>query len=184
MEHPVHLMPGKPKGFTLTELLVALSLLTVLAAFALPSFRSLLGGSEMTATANTLVHSLQLARSEAIKRSQPVALCTSNDSLNVAAVCDAGASYQQGWIVYVDDNINGSRDAGEALLLQVEERSNAFQFAPDVAFAEQIYFNDVGASANAAGIPLAGQIGIDYANGLEQRIVRVAANGRISTEAP
>lgn len=175
-------------GFTLPELIIALAISAILLGLALPSFRSLMGDSKMTSTTNSLVFALQTARSEAIKRSTPVALCASATPLADDASCD-GSSYGDGWIVYADVNRNGSRnagggDSGEPIVLQVAGSGPGFTFAPQPSMANQVWFNNVGASSNSAGIPLSGSIQISYAGGEEQRTVMVSANGRISTEAP
>jgi type IV fimbrial biogenesis protein FimT len=171
------------RGFSLLELMVTLAIGSILLGLALPSFQSIMGNSQMSATANTLVFSLQSARSEAIKRSKAAGVCTSSNSLDANASCDAGG-FAAGWIVYIDDNGDGDRDAAEELIMQVEERSSAFSFSTDTWFASQVYFNNSGYSSNAAGTPLSGQISIDYANGTELRDVIISANGHIRTETP
>ena len=171
-------------GFSLLELLVTLAIGAILLGLAVPSLQGLMSGSQLSATTNTLVYSLQTARSEAIKRGVTVGVCTSNTPLAANAGCDSGAGYGSGWIVFVDDNANGSRDLAEAIVLSVEARSSAFTLSADAVFADALFFNDSGYSVSAVGIPLSGSILIDYATTSEQRRVNVAANGRISSEAP
>lgn len=59
-------------GFTLIELLITVVVLGILTAMAVPSFRSTMDRNAVTTTANDLLSSILLARSEAIKREQPV----------------------------------------------------------------------------------------------------------------
>ena len=82
------------RGFTLVEMLVALSILAVLLALAAPSFTEASLPSKLRSTANSLVGAAQLARSEAIKRDAVVTLCVSTDG----ATCGVG-NWSQGWIV-------------------------------------------------------------------------------------
>jgi len=62
----------KKRGFTLVELLITVVVIAILVALATPSFRGLMDRNAVTATANDLLSSILLARSEAIKREQRV----------------------------------------------------------------------------------------------------------------
>lgn len=166
-------------GFTLIELIMTLAISALLLGLAMPSLSSLVGGSQMSATANTLVHSLQSARSEAIKRSVSTAVCASRNPLADTAGCDNGGGYGTGWIVYADANGDGDFSNGDELLLQVEARSSGFTFTPDTVFASQVYFNDSGYSMSHLGVPLSGKIDIAYGGGSETRTVSISATGRI-----
>ncbi|MBX2839928.1 MAG: GspH/FimT family pseudopilin [Gammaproteobacteria bacterium] len=180
----IRVVTNDQRAFTLIELLVTIAIATIIMAIAVPSMTSFLGNNRVAATTNTLVHSLQTARAEAIKRSSPVGLCTTNTPTDPAASCDAGAGYSSGWIVYSDDDRNGSRTAGEAIIHSSEAVSPAFAFTPTLQLSDQVYFNDSGGSVTPVGLPISGSINISYAGGEEVRNVLVSANGRISTETP
>ena len=168
-------------GFSLLELMIALAIAAILLAMAMPSLQSFAGDSEMSAANNQLVYSLQTARSEAIKRSAAVGLCPSANSLADEPTC--GGDYTKGWIVFVDADGNGIRNAADEVVLQSEALSPAFSITADNVFADRIYFNDSGTSTNPAGIPLSGNVRIDYQGGSVKRDVKVAANGRITTQS-
>jgi type IV fimbrial biogenesis protein FimT len=85
------------RGFTLVELMVTLLVLAVLLGLAVPSFRDAALSSRLTGYANDLVASVQVARSEAIKRNASVTLCASTDG----STCAEDVGWEVGWIILV-----------------------------------------------------------------------------------
>lgn len=170
------------RGFSLIELMVTLSIGGILLAVGLPSFKDFMASSEMSATNNALVYSVQVARSNALERLVPTGVCTSSNSMDSDASCDTAADFNEGWIVYADDDGDGQRGDDEEILSRKEAPGNQFTFTPDAVFQSQIYFNDSGSSINVSGMPVSGDIEIDYGNGIQRRIITVSANGRVSTE--
>lgn len=171
----------KQRGLSLVELMLVLALAAVLLGLAIPSFQGLVARNHLSATTNTLVFSLQTARSEAIKRALPAGVCTSNNSLDPNASCSQGSGYVGGWIAYIDDNGNGNRDVGEEIVMAVEDRGAGFTITPDNQFQSQVYFDESGGSSNPVGVPLSGDIRITYGDGSESRNVEISATGRIAS---
>ncbi|HET7201962.1 MAG TPA: GspH/FimT family pseudopilin [Steroidobacteraceae bacterium] len=91
-------MKDKQGGFTLIELMFTITVLAVLLAIGVPSFREFTQASRMATATNNLIADLNYARTEAIKRRQPVTLCRSTDGTNCATA--AGAFRE--WIVFLD----------------------------------------------------------------------------------
>jgi len=69
----------------------------------------------LTATANDLLHSYQLARTEAIKQQQNVYVCASANPTSASANC-SGGSFSTGWIVFADTDRSGQREATETII--------------------------------------------------------------------
>ncbi|MDH3588998.1 MAG: GspH/FimT family pseudopilin [Gammaproteobacteria bacterium] len=106
------------RGFTLIELLYALTVLALVLAVGAPSFQSAVQNSRMSSSVNNMIATLQMARSEAIKRRQPVKLCV---NLEDDDSCDAGDSdtdvfWHEGWMVFTDPNDNDMVDTGEQVI--------------------------------------------------------------------
>lgn len=99
------------RGFTLHETLIALTIISLLGVGAL-AFDRLLRSTHLTTQVNTLIANLYFARSEAIKRGQPVTLCKSDSGV----ACTADSAWRDGWIVITDDNGNGELDGDDQIL--------------------------------------------------------------------
>lgn len=106
--------PKQSAGFTLLELMTALSVAGVVLAFGVPAFTDITRNNRLTTAANDLLHSIQVARTEAIKRQLPVAVCASSDSAAATPTCNDGSFSQ--WIVFVDTDRDWIPDVGEPVL--------------------------------------------------------------------
>jgi type IV fimbrial biogenesis protein FimT len=104
------------EGVTLIELMVVLAVLSTVLALGVPAFREFQATNRMSAAANDLVTGIHVARSEALKRRQTVTLCASADFTSDAPTCAAGGGFEQGWLVFADQNANGAVDAGDTVV--------------------------------------------------------------------
>jgi len=89
------------RGFTLIELLITIVMVAVLAAVAVPSMRTYVLNSRLTATAQELLRSLQTARGEATKRQHNIVVCASSNPQATLPTCTTGND-ATGWIVFQD----------------------------------------------------------------------------------
>jgi type IV fimbrial biogenesis protein FimT len=122
------------QALTLFELLLTLSILSILALIALPAWQSMLVYGRRATALGNLRTSLALARESAITRGQIVALCTSTDHMH----CDSG-DWDEGWIVFVDRNTDYKHDTGEPIL-----RVNAPLAGPDHLSGNRLIAHHVG----------------------------------------
>lgn len=118
-------------GLTLLEVLLVTALLALLASLAVPQFGALVLDSRMTAAANTLIHSIHLARQAAITSVHEVVLCRSIDGEHCLGAGDWGT----GWMVFtnLDHDSPPSVDTGEPIL-QVQGRQSLGSVSSNRAF--------------------------------------------------
>lgn len=100
------------RGLTIVEVIISLAITGVLFSVALPNLHSVLAQNRLVGELNNLSTALALARTEAIKRHHPVVLCKSGDASN----CYKGGDWEDGWIVYSDQNRNHQREEDEELI--------------------------------------------------------------------
>ncbi|MDP3857780.1 MAG: prepilin-type N-terminal cleavage/methylation domain-containing protein [Stagnimonas sp.] len=86
-------------GFSLLELLIAVSVAGIMLAVGIPSFRSLMASNRLSATANAYVSGFNEARMAAIRRNSATQFCSNvaatngTDVLGTACATSAGAAY-------------------------------------------------------------------------------------------
>lgn len=99
------------RGFTLVELMVTLTITSVLLFLALPSFSDLIESQRTTSRFNSLVGLVRLARQTAITEAIWVTVCPANGE-----TCTNSRQWHTGIMVFQDRNRNGSREEEEVLL--------------------------------------------------------------------
>ncbi len=168
-------------GFSMIELVIVLAIIGVVAAIGAPSFGQFVRSSKISAATNDLVGAIYAARSSAITHGANTVVCPSLDPLSADAVC-ANASWQNGFIAFVDENGNGARDAAaDELLSQIEPLTVGIQVTADAVYQERVFFATDGSSTNMTGVPLSGQFTVEFGD-QPTRQVTVTANGRVNTE--
>jgi len=90
--------PTLQRGFTLIELMVTLAVLGVVLSLGVPSFGRLIAANRITTQTNEFIGALNLARSEAVRRGQAMAIRTNDASINFA----------RGWKVFTDSDGDGA----------------------------------------------------------------------------
>jgi prepilin-type N-terminal cleavage/methylation domain-containing protein len=125
-------------GFTLIELLFVVALVAVLAAIATPVYLNYVTKVRLAGHAQFVLETLRLARIEAVTRRIPVSVCASTDGIGCT-----GTPWDQGWLVFSDENVPGIIDGSDAALrsvgayeggatldVNITKGSNYFQFDP------------------------------------------------------
>ncbi|HEY7772110.1 MAG TPA: GspH/FimT family pseudopilin [Marinagarivorans sp.] len=125
-------------GFTLLELMVTISIMAIIAGIAVPSYQGLIQNNQLRAASHAFYGSLVLARSEAVKNNLPVAMCKSTDS----ASCAGSGTWDDGWLIYIDADNDGSLDSGEMILDSHSGLQNLTLRATDANLHQLIYQPD------------------------------------------
>lgn len=123
-------MNTKQHGFTIWELMMTVAVAGILLGLGVPSFMEIQRNSAMTAAANELVTGVLLARAEAIKRQQPVSLCTSPAPMATNPAC-GNTGTRLGFIVWADENGNAVIDSGEIILRQIASPGGTIAVSSD-----------------------------------------------------
>jgi type IV fimbrial biogenesis protein FimT len=139
---------GRTSGFTMTELIVTMSIVAILLVIGIPSFRYVTTSNRISSEVNGLLGDLQYARSEAVKEGLPVTVCSSIDGQN----CNGGAAWQGGWIVFLDSNGNQAVDPGETVMRVQPQFSSQDTLVPDNGTFSAITFNREGYAATNAAV--------------------------------
>jgi type IV fimbrial biogenesis protein FimT len=136
-------MGNNGKGFTLVELMVALGILGLTMAIAVPNFITLINDNRISSSASDFVGALQLAKAESAARTSPATICKSNIA---GTGCITTGDWQQGWIVFSDINGNAAVDAGDTVVLNHEALDTRITFN-DAGVTNSITFNPSGSTS-------------------------------------
>ena len=144
-------MQKRQAGFTLMELMVTLAVAGIVLGMAVPNFRSFMLNSRLTSAANDLIVALHAARTEAIKRQLPVAMCATDDAGEAVPECSGGAYGQ--WVVWVDADNDWEPDnaANEPVLLRHMSIPDGVMVRVDSGETGIVKFRASGFAADAAG---------------------------------
>jgi type IV fimbrial biogenesis protein FimT len=170
----------KVTGFTLIELVVTVAIAAIVLTIGVPSFQQLIADNRITAQVNQFVTSLNIARSEAVKRNSRVRVCKSSDG----ATCAASGDWQQGWMVFSDLDNDGTVDTDgdannceqtEDCIINVVSGPLAGS-ATLTSTASSVVFLSSGSISAAASFTHT----ILHCSGQQKRTISVASIGRIS----
>ena len=134
-------------GFTLVELLLVLAIGAILTLIAVPSMSGFLSNQKLSSLNAVFLSSLNLARSEAIKRNGRAVLCKSANG----STCVNSGGWEQGWIVFHDANNNAQADPGETIVLQQAVLVSGPRLSGNAQVAHYVSFSASGSAKLVSG---------------------------------
>jgi type IV fimbrial biogenesis protein FimT len=173
------------RGFTLMELMVVLAIVGVVMGLAVPNFGIYIRNSRLTGAANDLLSSLTMARSEAIKRQVPVAVCATADPNEATPDCSGGPF--TAWVVWVDADNDWVPDnnADEPVLERHTALDDSLTVQSDNDGRIKYLFTGFAAPVSGGVTPTANVAmcddrgtGLTVAGVSAARAIRIAATGR------
>lgn len=160
-------------GFTLLEALVVLAVLSVLLGLAVPGVAALRERQQLQAEAEDFWSSLMLARAQALLHQQLVTVCTAS-----RGACEPSAGWHSGWLVFVDANRNGQREADERLVLQRDAAPAPMRITGNATVNRVIGYGADGRSESLTGAFQAGTVSVCTPGHSEGWRVVINAAGR------
>ena len=100
------------KGFTLIELIITLSIASILMGYGIPSMQEFTKNQTMATERSRLLVDMSFARYTAINTQQYVVVCPSISGKK----CDTESNWHNGWMVFTDANLNRKKDADDMVL--------------------------------------------------------------------
>ena len=161
----------KTSGFTLLELMITMAIVGLVFAIGIPSMNTFIQNDRLVTQINTLIGHLSYARSEAVKRSQQVGVCVSNNTTS----CTGGNNWENGWIIFVDIDGDGSFTAGDEILRAQQQLKGENTLSPGTV-GSQVTYDYRGFLASDVGtFSLCDDRGDGYA-----KAITVTASGRVT----
>ncbi|KEI72841.1 GspH/FimT family pseudopilin [Endozoicomonas elysicola] len=103
------------RGFSMIELIIVVLISSLILSIAAPRIGQISTRANLESVQRNLISSLFFARAEAMKQGSGVTVCPSNDSATCLAT---PASWNNGWIIFLDIDGNGALDAGVDQLIR------------------------------------------------------------------
>jgi len=162
------------QGFTLVELLVAMTIVAILMAIAIPSYNALILNTTASQYANSMAESALLARGEAIRRNAAVTVCISTDG----ATCGSGSGgWEQGWLVSckTNDLVTCDTAGASTLVIRYQGAAKSGWKITEASGLANLNFDPSGTGATTASMTVCRAT---PTVGEQQRLVRIGATGR------
>jgi type IV fimbrial biogenesis protein FimT len=132
-------------GFSLVELMIVVMIVAIIGVIGGPVMIDTVKNNRVRAQADRILTTLNLTRSEAVKRNLPVSVCRSSNGTSCTG------NWADGWIVFTNADADNTVDAGVDQVIRVYEGLNAgYTLGGTLDGNSLTYFGD-GSYAGGAG---------------------------------
>lgn len=110
--------PGHLLGITIVELVVSLAVVSILVTTGVPAFSNFIQSNRLSESTFDLFGTINLARSEAVKRRTRVVLCRTTNPAATSPSCGGTANtWTKGWLVFAAGDANNTYESATDTLL-------------------------------------------------------------------
>jgi type IV fimbrial biogenesis protein FimT len=107
-------------GFTFIELMIVMTMVAVMAAIALPNLGQFIANNRLKSQMYDMLESINIARSEAVKRKVKTVMCRSADPTATTPACGGTANtWTTGWIVYAKGDANDAYNSATDTIIGI-----------------------------------------------------------------
>jgi len=138
---------ARERGVSLVESLVGLALVAAGLRMALPALQDFLQATAVNAATEEVLAEVRQARTEALMRNRRVTMCKSADGSR----CTAAGGWEQGWIMFHDENNNGLRDEGEEAIARHGPLAPTLRVTGNTPVSRYVSYSAIGTTRLVGG---------------------------------
>ena len=166
-------------GFSLLELVVTLSVASILAVIMVPGMKTFIQDQRISGQVNDLLGDFTIARSEAIHRAAPITVCKSTNPQATTPACNTTVAdpWTTGRVIFADTDADGTIDAGDEVLRireGLDGGTNTLTGSGDSANSVTFAGNGLSTLGAEAEWKLCDSRGVDYG-----RAIAISPTGRV-----
>jgi len=130
---------SREQGLSVIELLLGITAIGIVILLTVPFAPGVMGKYQLWRVSSDLATGLELARTEAIKRSSIVRVCPSSNGIS----CRRSGGWDNGWLVFSDGNANGTAQEIE-FIRAFKAPNKSISIVGDGAVQSMASFNPLG----------------------------------------